>query len=213
MSKTHGKFFDCPIYPITDRSLSGLSHKEQIESIADTGVRMIQIREKHLDSGTFFKEASDSIAVTRRFGIKLIINDRVDIAMAVGADGVHLGQTDLPPVEARKLLGDDAIIGFSTHDSKQAIEALKMPIDYLAFGPVFETTTKADPDPVTGVDKLIEIRKLAGKMPLVAIGGIKTANFSKVLGAGADMAALISEIWTNKREPRAVVAEFIGRSR
>src|SRR5688500_5591421 len=126
--------------------------------------------------------------------VKFMINDRVDIALAVGADGVHLGQDDLPPEEARKILGEKAIIGFSTHSPEQARDALKMPVDYIAIGPVFSTSTKIDPDPVVGLDGVCSVRRLLGDFPLVAIGGITLDNAASVIAAGADSLALIKDI-------------------
>lgn len=125
-------------------------------------------------------------------GGRVIVNDRVDIAMAAGADGVHLGQSDLSPADARKLMGEAAIIGFSAHSIEQARHALALPIDYLAIGPIFDTRTKADPDPTVGVEMIRRVRLVIGEMPLVAIGGISSGDLQDVLEAGADSAAIIS---------------------
>ena len=138
--------------------------------------------------------------VARKLGVKIIINDRVDIALALQADGVHLGQDDLSPREARTLLGESAIIGYSTHSVEQAIEAIKLPIDYIAIGPAFETTTKLDPDAVVGLDGLRRIRNAIGKFPLVAIGGINLANLRSVFDAGADSAAIIGALLSDTDE-------------
>ncbi|HEX3101363.1 MAG TPA: thiamine phosphate synthase, partial [Pyrinomonadaceae bacterium] len=127
-------------------------------------------------------------------GVKIIINDRVDVALAVAADGVHLGQDDLPPAEARSILGENAIIGFSTHTIEQAIRAMNLPIDYIAIGPVFTTDTKLDPDAVIGLEGLREVRNAIGDFPLVAIGGINDTNQLSVFAAGADSAAMISAL-------------------
>src|SRR5262249_57712333 len=120
----------------------------------------------------------------RSGGVKLIIDDRVDIAFALQAHGVHLGQDDMPVAPARRLLGKDAIIGFSTHNIEQVREALHLPIDYLAFGPIFLTTTKRDPDPVAGLNQLRQVRSLAGSLPVVAIGGLNPLNPRAALTAG-----------------------------
>lgn len=128
----------------------------------------------------------------RPLGGRVIVNDRVDIAMAAGADGVHLGQSDLSPADARKLMGEAAIIGFSAHSIEQALHALALPIDYLAIGPIFDTRTKADPDPTVGVEMIRQVRLAIGEMPLVAIGGIDSGDLQDVLEAGADSAAIIS---------------------
>ena len=127
----------------------------------------------------------------------LIINDRVDVALAVGAHGVHLGQDDMPPDAARELLGPDAIIGYSTHNINQALAATKLSIDYLAIGPIFNTTTKADTAPVLGLDGLRAVRQAIGAFPLVAIGGITRGNAREVIAAGADSVAVISALLSN----------------
>jgi thiamine-phosphate pyrophosphorylase len=124
--------------------------------------------------------------------VRLIINDRVDIALAVGAHGIHLGQDDMPPEAARKLMGEQAVVGYSTHDVKQAIEASKLPIDYLAIGPIFTTSTKSNTAPVLGLEGLQAVRQAIGDFPLVAIGGISQSNAPDVIDAGADSVALIS---------------------
>jgi thiamine-phosphate pyrophosphorylase len=144
----------------------------------------------------FYEDAKAALAVAARHGVQLIINDRVDIALAVGAAGVHLGQDDLAPDIARRLLGDNAIIGYSTHSVAQALAAASLPIDYLAIGPVFGTNTKENPDPVVGLDGLRAVRSAIPNLPLVAIGGITPANTSDVLQAGADSAAMISGLWS-----------------
>ena len=187
--------FELPrIYPITDRAISGLSHQQQIEKLIDGGAHFIQVRDKTASSREFFEAANQSLEITRKCGTKLIINDRVDIALLIGADGVHLGQEDLPPIEARKLLGDDAIIGFSTHTIEQVREAKRLPVDYVAFGPVFETKTKTDHDPTVGLDLLRRVRDELAGIPLVAIGGINFENLSAVLAAGAESVAMISAL-------------------
>ena len=116
----------------------------------------------------------------------------------------NLGQDDLPPAEARKLLGANAIIGLSTHNIEQFGDALKEPIDYIAVGPIFSTSTKDNPDPAVGVDFLIEAKRIAGDMPMVAIGGINSANVASVLDAGADSVAMISELYRG----RSIVSHY-----
>src|SRR5213083_2557957 len=125
------------IYPITDTLISGLSHAEQIERLAAGGASLIQLREKRASPREFYQAALEAMSMARRLGVQIIINDRVDIAIAVKADGVHLGQDDLPPDRARVLLGVSRIIGFSTHSLEQALAADVGRIDYLAIGPVF----------------------------------------------------------------------------
>lgn len=182
------------IYPLTDTRLSGLSHAEQTQKLIAGGASFIQLREKHAASDEFHANAEKAIEIARKNGALIIINDRVDIALALKADGVHLGQDDMPPAEARKLLGDKAIIGFSTHNLEQVKAAMRLPIDYIAFGPVFSTATKINHDPTVGLDLLREVRRTIGDFPLVAIGGIDADNFKDVLDAGADSVAIVSAI-------------------
>ncbi len=191
-----GSFRLPPVYPITDTQISGLSHAEQIALFAAGGATLVQLREKRAAPLKFYEEAKAALAVANERGLQLIINDRVDIALAVGAGGVHLGQDDLPAEAARRLLGDDAIIGCSTHSVAQALAASSLPIDYLAVGPIFRTGTKENPDPVVGLDGLRTVREAAGSIPLVAIGGITPANGLEVLQAGADSVAMISGLWS-----------------
>src|SRR5262245_44155981 len=146
------------LYPITDKKISQLTHAEQVEQMAMGGATLIQLREKLLSPREFYEEALAAMKVARTLNVKVIINDRVDIAIAVDADGVHLGQDDLPPEQARELLGKERIIGYSTHDLKQALAADSMPIDYIAIGPIFLTSTKENPDPVVGLERLKQLR-------------------------------------------------------
>jgi thiamine-phosphate pyrophosphorylase len=180
------------IYPITDKKLSGLSHADQVARLIDGGAILIQLRDKESSPRAFIKEASAALATARRQNVKLIINDRVDIAMAIEADGVHLGQTDLPPDAARKLLKPDSIIGVSTHGLSQVQTALSSAVDYIAFGPIFSTFSKSDHEPVVGLEQLSQVKRIVGEKPLVAIGGISAERVAEVLKAGADAVALIS---------------------
>ena len=174
--------------------LSGLSLVQQVRLLSLGGASLIQLREKHKPAREFYEQAKAAVAVTAQWGVQLLINDRVDIALAVGAHGVHLGQDDMPPDAARKLLGPDAIIGYSTHNIEQAVAATKLPIDYLAVGPIFATTTKSDTAPVVGLDGLRAVRQEIGPFPLVAIGGITRENAREVIQAGADSVAVISAL-------------------
>jgi thiamine-phosphate pyrophosphorylase len=181
------------LYPITDVSISGLSHAEQIERLAAGGASLIQLREKNASPREFYRAALEAVLFAKRLGVQLVINDRVDIAIAVKADGVHLGQDDLPPGFARMLLGEDRIIGFSTHTLDQALEADSAPVDYIAIGPVFPTSTKENPDAIVGPAKVHEV-KLRISKPLVAIGGITLESARSVIDAGADSVAVISDL-------------------
>lgn len=158
------------------------------------GATLIQLRDKDASPREFYHQAAAAVQVAHNHGAKLVINDRVDVALAVEADGVHLGQSDLPVEAARNVLGEDAIIGFSTHNITQARLATTMPLDYIAFGPIFRTLTKQNPDPVAGLAALREARASTGSLPLVAIGGLNLINVAGVLGAGADAVAMISEL-------------------
>jgi len=181
------------VYPITDRRISGLSHAEQVRRLCAGGATFIQLREKHLSPREFYRDAAEALEVAREYNARLIINDRADIALALRADGVHLGQDDLPPEAARALLGEDFIIGYSTHNVEQAMLAAKLPVDYLAIGPLFSTSSKINPDPVVNLDGLRRVRDELGEdLPLVAIGGINLKNAQDALRSGADTLAIIS---------------------
>lgn len=202
--------FDLPkIYPITDRRLSGMPHADQVRELALGGASLIQVREKNLPSGEFLTMAREAVAAGREFDVKIIINDRVDIALMSGAAGVHLGQTDLPPDAAREMLGAEAIIGYSTHNIEQATAAAKLPVDYIAVGPIFSTDTKEDTEPVVGIEGITAVRAAIGVIPLVAIGGISELRISGVLAAGADSAAVISAIYGDDSDISSRLSELI----
>src|SRR5215207_1915982 len=166
--------FELPkIYPITDRRLSSLPHAEQVALLCGGGARLVQLREKVLPPREFYAETVEALRVAREFGAVLIVNDRADVALAAGADGVHLGQDDMPPGAARALLGEGKVVGFSTHSVEQAIAAARLPVDYIAIGPVFDTSSKENPDPSVGLEGVRSVRTAVGNaVRLVAIGGI-----------------------------------------
>lgn len=184
------------LYPITDTELSRLSHLEQVRQLASGGATLVQLRDKYASPREFFESAREAVNLARSLGVRIIINDRVDIAIAAGADGVHLGQDDFPPEKARELLGPNKIIGYSTHTLKQALEADLLPVDYIAIGPVFSTSTKENPDPVIGLEGVRQVKDGISK-PLVAIGGITLSNAQSVIRAGADSLAVISDLYLN----------------
>ncbi|MFL6333451.1 MAG: thiamine phosphate synthase [Pyrinomonadaceae bacterium] len=188
--------FELPkLYPITDRRLSGLTHAEQVARLCEGGARLLQLREKHLPAREFNAEVLEALRVARSFGVKLIVNDRADVALSAGADGVHLGQDDMPPQAARLVLGDEMMVGFSTHSVEQAIAAARLPVDYVAIGPVFDTSSKVNPDPVVGLEGVRRVRDAVGEgVKLVAIGGITVENAPSVLAAGADSIAVIGAL-------------------
>lgn len=180
--------------------MTKISHCAQVEKLIAGGATFVQLREKYAAPQEFYEDAKNALRLARRHGVKIIINDRVDIALALRADGVHLGQDDLPPEEARKILGEKAIIGFSTHTIEQAIFAVKLPIDYIAVGPVFPTKTKEKPDEIVGIETVTKTRRAVGNFPLVAIGGITAENLRAVLDAGANSAAIISDLLSNAEQ-------------
>lgn len=199
------------LYPITDERLSGLSHAEQVLRLGRGGARLIQLREKQKGARKFFEGAGEALRVARSLGISLIINDRVDMALALGADGVHLGQDDLPPEAARRLLGEQAIIGFSTHNLEQALAAARLPIDYLAIGPIFPTSSKDSPDPIVGLEGLLRVRAAVPALPLVAIGGITLENARETLSAGADSLAVIGALLKEPSQIESHVRDWLTR--
>jgi len=175
--------------------VSGLSHLEQVELLAAGGATLIQLRDKRSSAGEFYLAAMEAMKAARSLGVAIIINDRIDIALAVGADGVHLGQADLPPDRARALLGPGRLLGYSTHNLEQAMAASLEPIDYLAIGPVFQTATKEKADPVLGIEAIQAVKASVSK-PLVAIGGITIDRARSVIEAGADSVAVISDLYS-----------------
>jgi thiamine-phosphate pyrophosphorylase len=197
------------VYPLTDVQMSGLSHAQQVQLLSAGGATLVQLREKQMPAREFYEHARAAVEVARRSRVTLIVNDRVDIALAANAHGVHLGQDDMPPDAARQLLGDEAIIGYSTHNIEQATKALSLPIDYLAIGPIFATSTKTDTSPVLGLDGLRAVRKAIGAVPLVAIGGISLTNARGVIEAGADSVAVISALFSDPRQISHTIRAFI----
>ena len=182
-----------PLYAILDpEQTKGRSPESVLRELLEGGVTLLQLRVKTMAPREFFELARRVRSETRAHGCQLIVNDRVDIALACDADGVHLGQEDVPFTSGRKLIGDK-IVGISTHDVGQAKEAEQNGADYIGFGPMFGTTTKATGYSARGVEMLREIRA-AVKLPIVAIGGINEQNVHQVWQAGADSAAIISDI-------------------
>ena len=197
------------IYPLTDAGLTGLTHAEQVRRLANGGALLIQLRDKTSGARDFLESAKAALVAARECGVQLIINDRADIAAAAGADGVHLGQDDLPVAAARELLGAKAIIGVSTHSVSQAEAATKLAIDYLALGPVFSTGTKDDTAPEVGLEGLKVVRSKVGEFPLVAIGGITVDRALDVLQAGANSVAVISALLRNPHEIATQTARLL----
>ena len=175
---------------ITDRRTSRLSYEDMVLASLRAGVRWIQYRDKERTRREIFVESVKLRSITREFNALLIVNDHPDIALATDADGVHLGQEDLPLKEARKIMGKDKLIGISTHNLEQAVEAGKSDADYIGFGPMFPTVTKDAGSP-RGISRLREMKDKV-RVPIVAIGGITLNNVGTVLDAGADAVAVAS---------------------
>jgi thiamine-phosphate pyrophosphorylase len=182
-------------YFITDASLSAAGILSDAGKAVSCGVRIIQYRNKGAGTGVMFQEAMLLKKICAGTGTRLIINDRVDIALAVDADGVHLGQDDLPYEEARMLLGSGKVIGLTVHSAQEAVHAERIGADYLGVSPIFHTATKNDAGNPCGIETLKTIRK-ACRIPLVAIGGIDLSTLQEVIRAGADMACSISAVVT-----------------
>jgi thiamine-phosphate pyrophosphorylase len=179
------------LYAIIDPAQgAGRTSGEIATALVAAGVRLIQLRDKHASSGELYASAQRVAELVRKAGGIFILNDRADVARAMDADGVHVGQDDLPVESARALLGPGKLIGYSTHVLEQVREADCSTADYIAFGPIFATASKENPDPVVGLGGLREARK-ATRKPLVAIGGITLENARAVIEAGADAVAVI----------------------
>ena len=182
------------LYVITDEELSpGRTHVEIAQAAIAGGARLIQIRDKNASDRAFYEAALAIRKLTADAGALFFVNDRVDIAAAVGADGVNVGQTDLPISAARAVLGPKMMVGLSCDCIEQAIEAAKLGADYVGFGPVFPTATKLDAGPVSGLETLRQVCSRVS-LPVVAIGGICASNIAEVASAGAACAAVISAI-------------------
>ncbi|MFY9559118.1 MAG: thiamine phosphate synthase [Terriglobales bacterium] len=188
---------DAPLFP----DASGLF--AAAAELAAGGVTLLQYRNKSDNARQMLEHARDLKQVVGA-RVKLIMNDRADLVLAAGFDGLHIGQDDLSPEAARRIIGPDLWLGVSTHNPEQIAQADKTPADYLAIGPVFATASKANPDPVVGLDGVRRARKLTRK-PLVAIGGITRANARSVIEAGADSVAVISDLL---RDPRKSAEAF-----
>ena len=181
------------LYAIIDPTLLAVSELALAEALAGSGVELIQYRSKTASSRQFFEVSRQLSALLGPRGVRLIVNDRPDIAILAGAGGVHVGQEDLGVEDARAICGKDRWVGVSTHTLEQVAEAERTSADYIAFGPIFPTATKKNPDPVVGTDLLRKVRQMTVK-PLVAIGGITLERAAEVYGAGADSLAVIRDL-------------------
>ena len=185
-----------PIYPITDKTLARKKdHIGILKALVHGGARFVQIRDKTTPADEFLEDLERCIEFAEKENVTLIVNDRCDIVLSSGAAGVHLGRDDLAPESARSILGNNRIIGFSTHSLAQVREVSSLPIQYIGFGPVFETSTKESASPVVGLQMLKKACE-ESSLPVVAIGGIRLADVAGVLAAGAHSAAVISALMT-----------------
>lgn len=201
------------LYPIFDLgpALRADQAPALLEAAIAAGVRMVQLRAKALGAGAFLASAKVLAPIAAAHGVDLIINDRPDVAALSEARGVHLGQEDLPPAVARRLLPPPALIGVSTHDLRQVEQAKAEGVaDYLGFGPVFPTRSKERPDPVVGLALLAEAVRLAAPLPVVAIGGIDERNLREIRATGASGAAVISA-FLNAPDPARALRQLVTR--
>lgn len=197
-------------YPIIDTarlSRPGMNPVDFAVLLAAAGVGIAQYRHKGDFTRAIYAEAEQVGKILQRAGVKYIIDDRTDIALLLGADGVHVGQDDLPPSAVRRIAGDRLLVGYSTHNADQLLAANSEPVDYLAIGPIFATASKQNPDPVVGTAGLARLRALTRK-PLVAIGGITRSNAREAIEAGADSLAVISDLLDP--DPRTAISEWLS---
>lgn len=201
---------DYGLYLITDRSfLKGRSLKNVVEEAILGGVTLIQVREKNISTREFYNVALEVKEVTKYYKVPIIINDRIDIAQAIDADGVHLGQSDMHIKIARKILGEEKIIGISAGNVKEAVDAERDGADYLGIGAIFYTGTKKDIETPIGIKGLKEVCNSV-KIPSVAIGGINETNFKEVLSTGTNGISVISAI-LGKDDIRQASKNLISR--
>lgn len=199
---------DYSLYLVTDRSLScGRSNLEIVRDAIDGGVTVVQLREKTAGTREFLNEALSVADYCREKNVSLIINDRIDIAMAVSADGVHLGQDDMPIEYARRLVGKEMIIGISIFNETEAVAAEKTGADYLGVSPIYTTPTKPELSEAVGLKGLARIRSMVD-LPLVAIGSIKSHNASEVIKSGADGIAVVSAI-VSAPDPKQAASDLV----
>ena len=200
---------DFNLYLITDRKQTRAPLTDAVRLALEGGVRAIQLREKDLPVRELLSLARDIRGITKQFGARLIINDRLDVAAAVDADGVHLGRESIPPEAARKVVGSRMLIGVSTHNLEEARAAEAAGADFITFGPVFATPLKIQYGAPAGVDALREVKKHIG-IPVFGLGGIGPDNIQEVMRAGADGVAMISAIFAAGDIKRASTS-IIGR--
>jgi thiamine-phosphate pyrophosphorylase len=184
---------DFKLYLITDRKQAKMPLPEAVRLALQGGVPAVQLREKDLPVRELLALAQELRELTRKFGAKLFVNDRVDVAVAVGADGVHLGHQSMPVDAARRIVGSGMLVGASTHSVKEAKEAELKGADFITYGPIFETPSKAQYGEPVGIEALINANNSIS-IPIIALGGIKSGNIDQVIAAGAYGVAMISSI-------------------
>jgi len=200
--------FPSRLYAILDVDRIRFTNGDPLAVLADwlrAGVRLVQLRAKNVSDATFLDLAGQVTAMCHAVQVPAIINDRADIAAMASADGVHVGQEDLPSVKVRALIGDEKVLGLSTHSDAQMKEACLGPVDYVAIGPVFATGSKLSSNPAVGIDgveRAAVLARAAGR-PMVAIGGITLTMAPAVIAAGADAVAVISDLLTDDPARRA----------
>lgn len=209
------------LYPILDADLvlrdvpPGSSNRRALldrlaRELVAVGVTLLQYRNKRDPDGVFLEDSL--ILCEAAPSLRLILNDRPALVRAARAHGVHVGQSDMPPAQVRALLGPEILIGLSTNTDEEVMAADREPVDSIAIGPVFATASKADTNPVVGLEGVRRARALTGK-PLIAIGGISLANAPAVLAAGADSLAVISAVFVADRSPAEAAAAFLAISK
>ena len=203
------------LYAVTDRAWTGKQTLyEQVEAALKGGVTCVQLREKELDETAFLQEAKELCALCRRYGVPFLVNDNVEIAIACGADGIHVGQEDLAAGEVRRRVGESMILGVSVHTVEEARQAVRDGADYLGLGAVFPTSTKTDVEQMP--NETLRAICDAVNVPIVAIGGINRGNILRLAGSGVDGVALVSAIFSAEdiegacRELRAMSEEMVG---
>ncbi len=201
-------------YPILDPEIAarhGIDPVIAAEQILEGGATILQFRHKGFFSREVFAQLERVAELCRDAGVLFVVNDRADLAALTGA-ALHLGQDDLTPTAARKIVGAKTLIGFSTHNEAQLRAAAAEPASYLALGPIFGTASKQNPDPIVGIDELRRLRPLTDR-PLVAIGGITRANAQSVFTAGADSVAIIGDLFAEHGNVRARTEEWVSLTR
>jgi thiamine-phosphate pyrophosphorylase len=201
------------LYAVLDAGRAAGQHRDVVElgrAFIDGGARLIQLRAKDAPGGWLLAVADALVAAAAPSGTRIVINDRADIALLAGAAGVHVGQDDLSPSDARRVLGESAWVGWSTHTVEQLARAASEPVSYVAVGPVFATSTKDTGYAPTGLDLVRRATEMLGETPVVAIGGITLDTACHVIEAGAASVAVIGDLLASG-DPAARVREYVAR--